>query len=348
MKIAILTRPQNASPKILAYSLRAMLERLGVEATVFEEALPMLGRLFPLTAKIRYTIDLHYRIREKLRYWSRDRAIVKELAKYDALIVSECCPNAFWRGYYDIEGFRRLLLGLPILYYEVYYLGCAPTRLERLQANRDYGIERYDWHLSVSPVNEVRLPEGPPWSAIGLDLRSAGLGPSKKPGFNVLVDFAQPGYEREREDQLAVLQQVGIKPMILSGSYEIANIREQYNEASVILMQFPESFGVSLAECLATGAYVFTPDSGWPMSFRLNSNPTVHGPGELPECFVTYNSRDDLKQKLLNLRSRYDSETEPFKVFEVFRKHYSSFYEGNLSGLKAALDKIREDTVCAR
>jgi hypothetical protein len=348
LKVAILTRPQNASPKVLAHSLQGMLERLGVAATIFADALPMLGRHFPLRSPLRHNLSFNYRLRLKLAHYLGDRRLLNQLAQYDAFVVSECTPNAFWKGYYDVEGLRRVFPGKPILLHEVYYLGCAPTQIASLHAAGDFGPERYDWHLAVSPVTEIRLPPAPPWSAIGLDLCAAGLRPAARKKFTVVVDFAQPGFERYRQEQLQALAESGVEPILLSGRYTIAALREIYAQAGAFFLQFPEAFGVSAAECLATGACIFTPDSSWPMSWRLNLDAAVHGPGELADCFQTYSGVGDLVEKLTRLRSAYNGETTPFKVFASFKRHYPAFYEGDLAALKSVLERIQNRAFPAR
>jgi hypothetical protein len=340
MKIAILTRPEDASPKILALGLQAMLGCLGVRADMFEHGAGVLRRLLPLAATPRFHSRLHFRLRQKLQYWHADMRFLRRLRDYDAVIVSDCCPNAFWKGYYDIEKLRQHVPGKPVLLYEVYYLGNAPRQINRLRQDGDFGIERYDWHLAVSTCTEIRSKPGPGWTAIGLNLQHARLQPCVKNGFAVLVDFPQPGYEAEREMQFAALKLAGIEPIVLRGHYSVDEIRAIYRRTSVFLMAFPEAFGVSLAECLSTGAYIFTPNSDWPMAWRLNDAPESDGSGVLPEIFVTYSSTDDLARALVSLRQRYHPQEDPFRVFNSFRRTYPHFYEGDLQALDSVLARF--------
>ena len=101
MKIAILTRPDNKSPKILAQSLQKSLTDINIQSDIFY-SLDMLRRLVPLNEKLRKKTKLHYRIRQKLKYFFKDKTTIKKLKKYDAIIISECIPNAYWKGYYAL------------------------------------------------------------------------------------------------------------------------------------------------------------------------------------------------------------------------------------------------------
>src|ERR1035441_3440561 len=84
--------------------------------------------------------------------WVADRKLLRELKSYDAIVFSNCIPNALLRNYYDIETLRKLLPGKPIILYAVYYLGNAPSMEQRLKASGDYSADRFDWSLAVSEV----------------------------------------------------------------------------------------------------------------------------------------------------------------------------------------------------
>ncbi len=103
-------------------------------------------------------------------------------------------------------------------------------------------------------------------------------------------------------------------------------------------MQSPEAFGLPIAECLSCGSYVFTPDSAWPMSWRLDEAPEVHGPGNLPECFVVYRGKDDLKEKIGKIRKSFDSIKTPVTVANCFNRFYPTFYSGNQDALREFIE----------
>jgi hypothetical protein len=323
-----------------------MLAKLGVSCQVFYGVEGLLRRLLPLAKRPRrWHLNWHSRIRTKLTHYREDRALLAQLRRYSAVIYCGVIPNAMWRNYYDIESLRRHLPGIPILLYEVYYLGNAPRMQTQFDRNGDFGIGRYDWHLSVSEVTEIRGKPGPPWTAIGLDLEHTALRPAPKKEFSVLLDFAQPGHESHREQQLAVLLELGITPIMLEGRYPMAEIRRLYQQACVYLMQSSEAFGLPIAECLYAGAYVFTPHSSWPMAFRLDLNPKVGGPGQLPEVFRVYGDAEGLRQQLLALLESYDLDETPYRISDTFCRTYPTFCAGDLQALQGVVTRIERGEV---
>lgn len=334
MKIAILTRSDFRSPRLLADSLRTALGKIGVESVVFPE-LAAVSRLQPY-ARIRRTTRFHFWLRRKLRTMVDDRLLLRRLREFDAIVVCECTPNAFWKDLYDIEKLRNLT-GKPILLYEVYYLGNAPSQIERLKAAGDPLAERYDWHLAVSPVTEIRLPDREGWSCIGLDLTDQRLNPNPRKEFVALVDFLQPGHEESRAEQIRVLKELGIRTIELEGEYSREAIRELYSQAAVLFIQFPEAFGVPIAECLANGTKIFAPDERWPMSWRLLQD----GEEQLPDVFTVYSSADDLKARLTSLRDSYDLVSSPCEIAEAFKSLYPTFFAGDRTELQSVIERIR-------
>ena len=340
-RIAILTRAADRSPKILAMGLQHMLGQLGYDSAIFYEGTSMLGRLFPLHKKIFYQIRFHYRLRMKLKYFFKDRALIRQLAHYDIIILSECIPNAYWRGYFAIEELRDKIRK-PICLYEVYYLGTSPRYLQELAAghHHHHGLERFDWNFSVSDIGERQeqpMPEKK-WSVIGLDLSHTGLQPQPKNEFMVLVDFLQAGYEESRKMHLEVLAELGIKTISLEGRYPMEEIRQLYRKASVLMVQFPESFGLPIAECLSTGAYIMVPDPFWAMAWRKKEEGT--GNLYLPSFFVQYQDREDLKEKLLELNKSWDPIASPERLSKSFKETYPHFYNGDKNEIQLALDQI--------
>ena len=345
-KIAILARSENASPKVLAQSLHHMLLNLDVRSDIFWDAPSTIRRLRSFEMlfrdhKLNWKGKLGFLI-NKLRYYFIDASVIKTLNNYSALVLCECIPNAFWRNHLAIEQFRKLLPSLPIILYEVYYLGNAPTQINRLVEMNDPGIERYNWHLAISEVTEIRSSSMPPWSCIGLDIAHTGLKPVKKEELIAVVDFPQKGYETYRKEQIKVLNELDIETIVLEKHYTLEEIREVYKKACMFFIQSPEAFGLPIAECLSTGAYIFTPNSGWPMSWRLDKNPKIHKSGILPEIFQVYDNINDLRYKLSKIQKTYDLKKEPFKVFNIFQEKYPYFYQGNLEELRKVADRIRQ------
>ena len=342
MKVGIITRRGNNSPSILAAGLKAMLSRLGVEAEIFDST-GFLRRLLPIWKKPRHWhLYPHRRIFEKFRYAKADNRIITNLRTKSTIFFCECFPNGFWRNYYDLESLRKQLPEIPIIFYEVQYIENVPTQVKRYLNSSDFGVERFDWHLTVSDTTELRNSPQSPCSCIGLDLHHAGLQPVQKKGFLAIIDFLQPGYERYREEQIKTLKELNIETVVLKGEYPIDEIRKIYRQGSVFFIQCPESFGISIAENLSYGSCIFTPDSSWPMAFRINKNPLPNEPGRLPNCFVVYTGREELKNKLIEYKNNFDSVFTPKTIFNSFMKHYPHFYSGDLTSLEECLANTKK------
>jgi hypothetical protein len=335
-KIAIITRSQNSSPRVLAESLNILIKKLGSESTIFFK-INVIKRLLKYK-DVKHNVIIWFIYKSIFAF--SDHFYLKKLKRFDAIIISDCCPLAFLKNEYNIEKLRSLLGNIPILFYEVYYLGNAPTQLSMLQKHNHYTIDRYNWHLSISNVTEIRSKPSYPWSQVGIYLKGLGLAPVSKRQIFAIVDFAQPGFEHFRNEQIKVLQELNISFISLEKRYKIEQIRQIYKNGTFYFMQSTEAFGLPIAECLCYGNYVFTPDSSWPMSWRLDDNPQIHGQGALPECFVVYRDEKQLKIKLEALKENYNFEKTPKEVFDIFFKFYPSFYEGNPEALKEVLEKI--------
>ena len=108
MKIAILSRPGDCFPNIISKGLVEMFAKENVYAEIINDAIPMLMRLLPLSEEPKHwKNNLHFRIRNKIKFYFHDYKIINRLEKYDAIILSECLPNAYWRNYYDIESLKK-------------------------------------------------------------------------------------------------------------------------------------------------------------------------------------------------------------------------------------------------
>jgi hypothetical protein len=340
MKIAILTRPDYRSPRILAQSLKLQIEKTGNEATIFFE----INFLTKLGSFKESNLNFLSWLKQKVNYYQKIKSLIHQLKKFDAIVISECTPNAFWKNLYKIEALKHIIKK-PVLLYEVYYLGNAPTQIKKLNENGDTSFERYSWHLSVTDATEIRTNSKDKWSCIGIDLTTTGLAPIPKQDFFVLIDFPQPGYEFYRNQQIKVLQENNIKTIILEGSYTPEDIRKLYQKAAIFLMQTSESFGMPLAESLACGTQIFAADSSWPMSWRLDQHPEIHGPGLLPNCFTIYNGEEDFKNKLLDFKKNYNLEQTPKIIFNSFINSYPHLYYGNSAEVKRVFDLIGKGTL---
>ncbi len=344
-RIAIITRPEPGSPRVLAECLHRAIGAAGRESQIFFKtgALKRLLRHEEVKERCGWLTWTAF----KGAHWISDWFFFRSLRGFDALVVSDCIPLAFYKDSYSIERLKKRA-AIPVMIYEVYYLGNAPTIVAELEQNGHSGIDRYDWHLAVSEVTEIRQTPGYPWSQVGLFLKGTGLQPNEKKALLAIVDFARPGHEAIRGAQIRALKELEIPYVSLERKYAISEIRALYQQATFYFMQSLEAFGVPIAECLSCGCLVFTPDSSWPMSWRLDQHPQVHGPGTLSPCFVVYRDREDLKAKLLEIKACYDGRTTPQEVFRTFLRDYPSFYEGNMEALEEILTKVENKELMKR
>src|SRR5690606_7519353 len=148
-----------------------------------------------------------------------------------AVIIAETCPRVFYKDLYDFVRLKEIIGRKPLIYYEVYYVGTAPTIIRKIEKMGHNQPEIFDWHLAVSEVSEIRLKARPPWSQIGLNLKSSALKPHPKKELFALVDFERWGHEEIRKKQIETLEALQIPYVALSGTYTIEEIREYYKRA---------------------------------------------------------------------------------------------------------------------
>ncbi|MDO6439502.1 hypothetical protein Q4534_18905 [Cyclobacterium sp. 1_MG-2023] len=339
-KIAIVTKPNYSSPRILANCLQAVFSQTeGIQSEVFH-------KLFVFKRLLEYKrVAKNYNFftwkAYQLIHYIQDQLFLSKLKKFDAVVIVECSPKCYLNDTFDFVKLKQELKDIPMIYHGVYYLGNAPTMVSYLDAGGHHQEDIFDWHLAVSEVTEIRSKPKAPWNQIGLNLKSTGLVPVPKKEHLALIDFYRPGYEEARNEQKKALEAVGIPYIELSGSYTIDEIREVYKKATFYFLQFPESFGLPIAECLSCGAYVFTPDTSWGMAWRQDEEVEVHGPGKLADCFVVYDGQEDLQKKLLQYKAEYDLEKTPEEVFQIFTENYPDYYYGNKRELDQFIDKLK-------
>lgn len=338
-KIAILTTDHHKSPKVLANSFKESCREIGIQAEVFTQGSSVLSRLFNIFEKTHYSRKFTFKIRQKIYYAIHDFLFLEQLKKYDLLIISDCIPNVYLRGYYNIERLKKIIKK-PVALYEVYYLGNSITHTEFLRKNNHHSISRYDWNFSISSISEIRNKPSAylHWSAIGLNLFASHLKPIPKKEIIAVVDFEQLGYSEERQLQLSVLRKFpSIKIISLDRSYTIDEIRNIYKSASLFLVQFPEAFGVSIAECLSFGCMIILKQIDWAMSWRLLNEEDKE---YLPDCFYVYQNQYQLEEFLLKFVERFNTDNISQKVFDRFIDHYPSFYYGDANKLKESLIEL--------
>ena len=342
-RVAILVRSGNHSPMILAQSLNSMLSRMGCPSEIIPGVEGIFRRKLPLFVRSRYQhIGRHRRLLEKLRFYQQDAKLIGRLRHFTHFILAETIPNAYWRHCYALEHLQRWTGSQPLALYEVFFLSAAPEIRKELEANGDHLNDRFDYHFAVTESSYIRIVPGPNEAVIGLDLaNTSSLSPRPKHGFVALMDFPHPGFEEERASQLRVLRSLGIPTIILEGKYTIEEIRSHYQEASVMFLQKYESFGLPIAECLAAGCYIFTPDPALPMAFRQEPNPQPYKGGVLPAIFRVYSSESELRAELKRIQSHFDAALTPLSIFREFTALYPHFYYGNPEPLLPALAQMQ-------
>ena len=339
IKIAIVTRPDFRSPRILADSLKMQLEKQGLDVEISYD-INFLNRLVSFRDS---QLNFHFWLKRKLQHFLQDTRLLRKLKKFDAVIISECTPNGFIKRLYNVEKFKKVI-NKPVGFYEVYYLGNAPTKINFLTRNGDALFERFDFQLSISAVAEIRCPPMQNWYPIGINASSWNLKPLPKKELVAIIDFVHPGNEKVREVQIRALHKTGIKYICLEQPYTFEEIRLIYKRGAIYFMQSFEAFGIPILESLCCGAQIFVQESWWPMSWRLNENPQVHGEGSYPDCFTVYENEEKLVNELMAFKENYDLTETPKKVFNIFLEHYPQFYYGNEDELKR-LTRDLENTV---
>jgi hypothetical protein len=335
VNVAILRSNRNASPKVLANGLGEMLKELGIHSDAFDVSI--LHRKLPVLRRSRQYAGPVVHAIAKAAYWFSDAKTLKKLKEYDVIVLSECCPEAFYKNSLGIEYLRRKLRK-PIALYEVFFLENSPYQVAPLEAAGHFLASRYDWHFASADITEFRaLPSDERrWSRIGLRIAKSNLRHGSKSGFLALVDFPQPGNERFRADQIRALTELGIEFLELrqSGRYSIHEIREIYNQTSVFFIQHMESFGVSIAEALAAGNQIFSPSDAWPMAWKVGDG------NELPSVFTVYEGFHQLKERLAAFKLAWNRQETPARVFSDFIRIYPHYYFGEPQSLKLALSKL--------
>jgi hypothetical protein len=340
MKIAIITRPAFRTPRNNAISFQLSLKEIGIESKIFYND-DTLRRLVPLNEKLRYPANFHYRLRQKIQYYFKDKKILNELKEYDAIVISETIPNNYWKGYYGLPQLKKIT-NKKLGCLAVFFLDASPNFVNILKENGDYLQNIYDFHLAYSKVSYIKTETSPKKFEVGLNLKRIGLKPHKKEGFYVLVDFKYEGNEHYYSEQIKVLNELNIPYKRLEGKYTFEEIRKLYKGAAVFLMQHYESFGLPIAECLSYCTKVFTADSSWPAAFRLDENPGYYEKGRLADCFDVYDDSKALGEKLLSFKNDYDLEKTPFLIFDEFKKYYEKFYVGNNSEVERFVNNLNQ------
>jgi len=351
MKVAILTNNQSSFIQPMAFGLKRMLARIGVEGQVFPLGLAMLdysafnrvqtgfNNMFKSTLSL--THGGRYQRRQNVS-WSEVKQFEGCLDKFDLIVVVSNIPDAFIAKRLNrIEKIRNKLT-VPIVSYQNYYLGTRGRWSSLIKDTVNYGggfgLERYDWYLSASMVSEYPLSKQPhPCSLIGHDLKDANLFIPQGKRFKVLLDFNRKGFEAFRQLQIRALQETNTEYVQLTGRYSISEIRRMYRDCGAFFTSFRESFGLPLVENQLCGNYIFLPYRSWAPSHYINKSLFESGQGDLGRNFIIYdNELCKLKALIRQCRENY----YPEQNLANFQAEYPALYKGDLTQLRAFVNKV--------
>jgi hypothetical protein len=342
MKIAIITQDKPCFPRVISEGLRDALINNNCKVELIH-AIPFLMRSLPLKKKpIRWHANFNYRLRQKIKYIFHDYFLVKKLQNFDIIIVAESYANLFWENYLYIEILRKKT-NAKIISYSDSPLNAAPINKLRWLKSSDFDESRFDANLFLTNTVEVYYPNKANQFTIGVNLSYL----YKQELFNknnilAVLDFPQNGYESDRLLQIQVLNELGIQTLELKENYSREDILKIYQSATFFFLSSPETFGLSIAECLSFGTLIFTPSSSWPMAWRLNKNPKSNEDGFLPSmCFKVYGDEANLKNILNNLIIEYDFNNSPQNVIKCFRENYTNYFEGDRNQFEAFLNFVK-------
>jgi hypothetical protein len=357
MNILILSDKEDNFRKIIAEGLHKMLNKVGIQSKIWYDGLFFLDHeLRPAqisfsTPKAAVKSIFHLANPPMKAYFKQKW---KELASYDLIIVVETIPTAYLKYHLTrIEEIRQKLPNIPIVLYDVNYLGTCGEWIGFLKHGNDYhgfikgsghyGLERYDWQLVTSASTDFPLPKGfQPVTEIGCHLNDGSLYPEQDGRFVALIDFERPNHMHERAIQILALEKTNTPYKVLHGRYPIAEIRKIYRQTAIYFISHLEAFGLPIVELQACGSLVFTPYARWAWGHYHKPDLTQAGSGPLSPNFVVYNNDlDTLCQKIEEAKANFN----PQRVLETFKKRDNRFWEGDLSALQTFIDKVKSGEI---
>jgi hypothetical protein len=345
MKIAILSNKANSFPLLLAKGLKRMFVQIGSKAEIFCNL-----------SFIKHSYSSHQQsIQERVKtiiasvYHYHCLCV---LNKFDVIVIVWNIPGAFLKSNSGVEIIRKKFPDKPVILYSNYYL---PTRgqWDRLlkegspehgiQEGGNYGLERYDWHLTSSVVSENPMPKGyQPYSLIGLNLDDGMLYPENKNEFIALIDFERPNYMNERAIQIQALEETNTKYIVLNGQYPISEIRKIYRKCSLYFLAHWESFGLPICELQACGSYIFTPYAYWCQAHSIKKDIGVSGLGKFSPNFIIYNNDKDILIKEINkIKATYN----PKVVFDTFKQYHPQLLYGDMNELTKFIEMVKQHKI---
>jgi len=174
--------------------------------------------------------------------------------------------RSVYGGFWNDKQLRGLLPDIPIILYDLVYLGreevgaVAARRKSAMGIPNagNFGLERYDWYLSISVVSEHGLPKGKQrLSVIGVDLDDGSLRAGEQNGFVALLDFQRGDHLDERRMQIQALTEANVKWIELRGEYSTSKIRAIYRNVAHISSRTGRASVSQFANCRLVEALYF-------------------------------------------------------------------------------------------
>ena len=345
MKIAILANNKTDFINPLARGLHSMLSKLNVDSDVLYDGHKWLTNPNHRTAtgKINYT-NLAKKIIKEIYCKT---VFCRKLKKYDIIVAVINMPSSFLKTYMQNLDIIRKNLNTPIVNYDLHYLGTRGPWIDwilngnpvhNILPGIGYGLERYDYYLMLSVVNEFPMPKAAhPCSVIGADLNDGTLFSEQNEKFIALLDFERKNFLPERKIQIEALEETNTDYLILDRKYTLDEIRSIYRKTAICFLAHRESFGLPICELQACGSYIFSPYEHWAGSHYIKD---IYLPWEenLSSNFIIYNNEKELlKNEIIRIKRNYN----PHKVIENFRNNYPHYWEGDLDKLSEFIKKVK-------
>jgi len=355
LKVAILANNADSFPKPMAEGLHRMFQSIGVTSEILYEGLNSLP-----PSKRRPTGEKRQTWQKTAIAYGRGffrevafRRLVRKLKGFQVAVIIGHLPVAYYESFFDDRRLRRALPHLPIILYDLIYLGTNRWWIERLAScdvasrvpqGQHYGLNRYDHYLCVNEMNgNPLLPGCGGYHRVGIDLQDPALRLQQPKEFTALIDFERPQHLRERSDQVSACVEAEIPFQVLHGSYAMSDIRAIYRSTSVYFLAHDESFGLPICEVQACGGVVLTPHEGWCKAhYVTNDNRT---PVRLPDNIIPYNNnKAQLVQVLKGLRANFDPK-ENLRRFKATQPHY---YSGDSASLSSFVEDVLNQKITSR
>ena len=359
MKISILGDQKDSFIKPIAEGLGRMSRDCGAEADILHDAHEVLSLPLDINGLRPRAIARH--LLKGGRYRKRFVELVERVADARVIVVVSHVPSSLSRSLFgNIEALRDALPHIPIVNYDLVYLPVvdrwsdailrgkadAVSKDEQLLINPSpFGLERYDWYLTVSGAGEVALPSGPqPLSIIGANLLDGSLYPEQNGEFRVLLDFAQSRgqYAAYRSVQLKALEIAGLPYEVLEGSFPIETIRSRYRSTGAFMLAHRESFGLPICELQACGSLILLPRPEWAPAHWIKPDPHVDGPGTHSANFVIYeNDYVLLAERFLEIKENFS----PSTVVRTIQDLQPHLIRGDNEALSRFFDLVQDGRI---